>query len=91
MALTSASTVDDALAQYNNNLVWDNDSTKASNALEAIRFLLVNREMSIGTEGRQVNYASLETEKAKLEAYLTTVSRAASTNRASFVRAKMIL
>ena len=44
MALTSSSTIANAEDQYLDNLLWDGDSDKAQNCLEAIRFLLVKRD-----------------------------------------------
>lgn len=47
MALTSASTQADALAQYNDNLLWEGDLTKAQNLLEAVRWLIGNRAWEV--------------------------------------------
>ena len=71
MALTSASTIDDALAQYNNNLSWEGDAAKAAAALEAVRFILVNRPNVIATNSRSINFESLAAEKIKLESSVT--------------------
>jgi len=61
MALTSTSTVADALAQYNNNLNWEADATTAQNALEAVRFLLANRPAALASGlGQNINYTQLE-------------------------------
>ena len=67
MALTSASTLTNALAQYNDNLLWDGDVTKARLALEAIRWLLANRPAQTTREGVGINYADLAEEKKKLQ------------------------
>jgi hypothetical protein len=89
MALTSSSTVDDALAQYNNNLSWEGDVTKAAAALEAIRFLFINRPYIISTENRSINFESLNEEKLRLQEF---IGRAGSgINRASFTRGRMLL
>ncbi len=88
MALTSASTIDDALAQYNNNLSWEGDVTKAANALEAIRFILVNRPNVIATNNRSINFESLAAEKIKLEDF--TARAGSAVNRASFTRGRML-
>ena len=87
MALTSTSTLSDALAQYNDNLSWDGDATKATAALEAIRWLLINRPQGTSRNGRTVNYAALEVEKAELEDYVNEFG--ANANRVGFTRAKM--
>jgi hypothetical protein len=89
VALTSSSTLDDALAQYNNNLAWDGDSDKAALALEAIRWILVNRPKIIATNDRTVNFDTLADEKTKLEA-IVTASKAQS-SRCSFTRGRMLL
>lgn len=86
MALTSASTLTDALAQYNNNLAWEGNATKATDALEAIRWLLVNRAQTIGEAGVNLNYAGLEQEKERLKAYVATVGAASS--RAPFTQGR---
>ena len=65
MALTSSSTLSDALDQYKDNLLWEGNITKAQNCLEAIRFLLVNRAQSKTINGRTSNYESLISEKTK--------------------------
>lgn len=88
MALTSSSTLDDALAQYNNNLAWDGDITKATNALEAVRWLLANRPKTIATNNRNINFESLLREQEKLENYVTKFG--SSVNRCSFVRGHML-
>ncbi len=67
MALTSASSITDALAQYNDNLLWDGNVTKARLALEAIRWLLINRPQATGREGVSIDYTDLAAEKEKLE------------------------
>ena len=88
MALTSVSTIEDALAQYNNNLSWEGDASKAADALEAIRFILVNRPTVIATNNRSINFESLAAEKIELEQF---VARAGSAvNRASFTRGRML-
>jgi hypothetical protein len=88
MALTSSSTLDDALAQYNNNLDWDGDITKAAAALAAIRWLLANRPKVIATNNRNINFETLIDEKANLEQF---ISRSGSNvNRVSFVRGRML-
>ncbi|HUX16780.1 MAG TPA: hypothetical protein VMW52_09935 [Phycisphaerae bacterium] len=83
MSLSSASTLTDALGQYNDNLSWENDPTKAAAALEAIRWLLANRPASTASAGVSINYSNLADEKKLLEAYL---AGAGSTRRTSFVR-----
>lgn len=87
MALTSASTIDDALNQYNSNAGWDGDITKARLALEAVRFLLVNRPIETAAAEHRIQYAALEAERAALERFVG----ANRTDRASYVRAVGIL
>lgn len=71
MALASIS---DALAQYNANLSWQNSLASAQLALEAIRFLLVNRAEKMADQGSTIDFASLNTEKAALEKFLGATS-----------------
>jgi len=88
MALDSTSTLDDALAQYNDNLDWDGNSTKAALALAAVRWLFVNRARIITTNDRTINFEALADEKKRLEAYIDRAGTSA--NRAAFVRARML-
>jgi hypothetical protein len=91
MALTSASTIQDALDQYNNNLSWDGDITKAANALEAVRYLLANRAQSSTFDGMSLNYPALEMVKEELSAYVSTQSATAKANRRTFTRIGAVL
>ena len=89
MALTSSSTLANALAQYNDNLSWEGDITKATLFLEAIRWLLVNRPMSTSMQGRSINYNALETQKAEVAAYVA--KHGSNVNRAGFTRGRALL
>ena len=89
MALTSASTLTDALKQYNDNLSWEGSVTKAQNALEAVRYILANRPKVIATDVRNVNFESLQREKEKLEAFVGKFGN--TVNRCSFTRGRMLL
>ena len=87
MALTSASTIADAYAQYQNNLLWQGDLTKAQNALAAVRYLLMCRPQQIAAEtGVSMRFAELQHEKAALEGYVGKLST--TINRAAFTRAR---
>lgn len=88
MALTSASTIEDALDQYNNNLSWEGNVTKATEALEAVRYILANRPKMIASGERNVNFDSLISEKEKLEAVVSKFSSAV--NRSRFTRGRML-
>lgn len=70
MALSSTSTVADALAQYNDNLDWQDSQDKAKLALAAVRFLLVNRPGSMSVAGRSLTLETLKEEKKNLEQFL---------------------
>lgn len=89
MALDNSSTLQEALDQYNDNLAWDGDSAKAAAALEAVRFILVNRPRIIATNNRSVNFDALTDEKRRLEAYIDATK--AQTSRCSFTRGRMLL
>lgn len=84
MALTSASTLTDALAQFNNNLAWDNDTVKAAAALEAVRWLLVNRGQDITQGPERLTFETLKDMEKKLEAFVSSAG-ATTTNSAPFV------
>lgn len=89
MALTSSSTLADALADYDDNMSWEGDAVKAVLFLAALRWLLVHRPMSTSIQGRSLNYNALETQKAEVAAYVAT--HGASVNRSSFVRGKALI
>ena len=59
MVLSSASTLEDALDQYSDNLLWEGNATKALNALEAIRWLLINRSKVQEKDGIKRDFESL--------------------------------
>ncbi len=84
MTLTSSSTLQDALDQYADNLSWEGSPAKAVLALEAVRYILLNRAEATATNGRSANYASLEAEKARLESYVATSG--GSVNRVTFTQ-----
>ena len=89
MAITSSSTRAEVLAQYNDNLLWEGDITKAQNALEAIRWLLINRPQQATHNGRTLNYAELSDETRRIAAFVSL--QGSSVNRAPFTagRARM--
>ncbi len=89
MALSSSSTLSDALAQYNDNLSWEGDITAATLYLEAIRWLLVNRPQTSSIQGRSLSYSALELEKIKVADFVNKFG--VNVKRASFVRGKMRL
>ena len=90
MALTSSSTLSDALDQYNDNLNWQGDATKAADALEAVRWLLVNRPSANSLRGRSINYESLTQEKVKLEGYIEKFGSASAARRSTFTKGSML-
>jgi len=88
MSLTSASTIKDAIGQYNDNLSWEGNVTRATLALEAVRYILANRPKIIASGERNVSFDSLAQEKEKLEAL---VGRSGSAvNRSGFTRGRML-
>jgi len=87
MALSSSSTLADALAQYNDNLSWQGNTAKAALALEAIRWLLVNRARVISDGNTRLDFSELAEEKRKLEEY---VASSGTSNRVSFTRGRML-
>lgn len=89
MSLTSSSTLTDALNQYNDNLSWENDAAKAALALEAIRFLLINRPQRTGRESVAIDYADLAAEKEKLEKFISDQSSAVTSGGKGFKLTKL--
>lgn len=88
MALTGTSSLAEALAQYKDNLSWEGSPAKAVLALEAIRFILMERPSQLATAGRSLNYESLLSERSRLEQYVAKVGTASVAARCSFVRAR---
>lgn len=88
MALTSSSTLSDALNQYKNNLrYWESAST-ASNLLEAVMYLLACKPETIAAADQSVSFTSLETLRSKLEPLVSAT--AATRNRTSFVAGRCL-
>ena len=71
MALTSSSTLSDALGHYNDNLSWDGDATKAALALEALRYIRVTRPQATARESVQINYIDFEADIKELKKFVT--------------------
>lgn len=67
MAITD---ITSALAQYQASLPWQGDPVKAQQALDAIRYLLVNRAQHLGDTANPISYESLVSEKQSLERFL---------------------
>jgi len=88
MALDSSSTLADALGQWNDNLVWEGDAAKARLALEAVRWLLVNRQQSISDQAIRLDYVDLQAQEKRLAQYVGSVGNSA---RSSFTRGRMKL
>lgn len=89
MSLTSSSTLAEAKAQFNNNLLWEGDATKARNALEAIRFILANRPLRITEESQTMDFESLKSEAQKIEKFLD--SSTSTIEKTSFTQGRMLL
>ena len=89
MALSSSSTIADALAQYADNLSWEGSPDKAVAALEAVRFMLMHRPADLSAGGVTTRYADLAAEKEKLESYVARAGTTANAARSGFTRALM--
>ena len=89
MSLTSSSTISEALAQYNDNLLWEGDTTKAQNCLEAIRFILANRPSRWSSDSESMGYESLKEQEREIKNYLSISTNAIS--KTSFTQGRMLL
>ena len=89
MSLTSSSTRQNAIDQYNDNLNWQGNASKAVLALEAVRWLLVNRPQDIRESNRSLSYESLMDEKRRLEEYVAL--HGSSIGRAPFTQGRMLI
>ncbi len=85
MALSASSTFETALAQYNDNLSWEGNIAKATLALEAIRFMEMNRTKSFTSGETRVDFESLTSQRKSLEQF---VNAAGNSNRSSFTRGR---
>jgi hypothetical protein len=88
MSLTSASSITDAIAQYNDNLLWEGDATKSRSCLEAIRFILGNRAARMASDGESLDYESMKDQAQKIEGYLA--GSTTTVQRTSFTQGRML-
>lgn len=88
MSLSSSSTRADAIAQYDNNLSWEGDPTKAAAELEAVRWLLVHRPTRIAKGDRSFDYESLADEKRRLEEYVEIAGITSSSRVVTFTQGR---
>lgn len=88
MALTSSSTYDDAVAQANDNLVWEGSPTAARAFVEAVRWLRLNRASRSMQSNTQLDFEQLDTSERRASAYLESVDSTATARRTSFARAR---
>ena len=84
LSLTSSSTLQDALDQWNDNLVWEGNATKTELALEAGRYILANRPATHSHQGTSINFESIAETVKKIEASYRNLSTAYS----QFTRAR---
>ena len=67
MAITD---IPSALAQYAATLPWQQSRDRAELALDAVRYLLLNRIQHLSDAPTSMSYESLESEKKALERFL---------------------
>ena len=92
MALTSTSTLQNALDQFADNLSWEGSSAKAVLYLEAIRWIMVRRAFDTKTaDGKSVSYSEswYEKEAERVQPYVKIAS--STSNRTSFTRGRMLM
>lgn len=90
MALTANSTVADALALVNANLMYEGDASKATALLEGLRFLRVNRARVSEEEAYKLDFESLAEMEREVGQHLKGLSSAAARKRAPWVRGRMM-
>ncbi len=88
MALTSSSTYDDAVAQVNDNLVWEGSPAKARLFVEAVRWLRLNRAMMSMRGNNQLNYEALFGTEQKAAEYLEAVDSTTTERRTTWAKAR---
>ena len=82
MALTSSSLLVDAMAQYNDNLRWRGDLTKAKNLHEAVLWLLANRTEEKEVGSHKMKYTDLQELEKKLDEWIAANDTTLSTTEA---------
>jgi len=88
MALTSSSTLDDAIDQAMNNLAWEGNVTKARDYLEACRAIRILRAQGITTTNQSINFEQLLSDVKRAADYVE--SNSTDINRAAFTRGVML-
>ena len=68
--MATIASIDAALAQYTASLPWQTSTASAQSALDAVRYLLINRVQHLTDTQTGLSYESLESEKAALEKFL---------------------
>ena len=87
--MATYTTIAEALSAYNSNLDWDSSLTKARTALDALRFLKINRAYQSGAGGASLSFEGLSEEISKIEAFVNGASGAnPTTPRRSFTLAR---
>jgi hypothetical protein len=66
--------ISDALSQYQSACPWQNSPAAASLALDAVRYLMLNRPSRAEDVGSSLNYESLAEEKKALESFIGVIS-----------------
>lgn len=86
--ITSASTLTDVLAEYNNSLLWEGNLTLARQRLAAVRWLIANRPKDTDVKGQAFSFdvMYLIEEEKKLSSY---IANASGGSRAMFTRARL--
>jgi hypothetical protein len=88
MALTSSSTLNDAIDQAMNNLAWEGDVTKARDYLEACRAIRILRAQGITTTNQTINFEQLLSDVRRAADFVNEVST--DIDRAAFTRGVML-
>ena len=70
MAINSATTLQDALDQLNSNLSWEGNPAKAALALEAIRWIRINRPAALAEGGASLSYEDAAAMEKRLSDYV---------------------
>lgn len=86
MALSSSSTVSDALDQMADNLRWRGDSSKCVLFLEAIEFLIIKQPASMAFANRSLTQRDLKDMREEVSTHLDAIG--GSSRRTSFVQAR---
>ena len=87
MGLTSSSTIDEIIAQYADNALWEGDIAAARLCLQALRLLRIKRPVMTRAQVMSVQWDSIDSEIGALSGFVA----ARASGRQSFFRTRALM